>query len=1395
MADGDHSGDSARDRRGTRTPAAGGGATASSPGAPGRSSLTARLHGRGGGALPYQAQLESAFGEDFGGVTTHLGASDVLAAEGALGAAEGDTVAFADSRPPLYLVAHEVAHVAQQRQAGTAAHAARTAVSDDADPAEREADAIAERVVADPTARVTVREAPSARVAFKKRTSSKPSPADDPTGDGPHDQNAYMTVRAYDEQGGLVTMWTGPAYFHGQLPDQFAAKKKKGKWSWTRRGEAYPDGAQLKVDSDRDGKTGTPIAAWAPAEATFIDVSFRGLTDPFGTGKIHVDPSQPLGGIVRFFARAADGAEPLDPDAPGPIHGPLEPFTTQTSGDLVVEQRAEDDVWIWLGRSTLQIAMSGVPGREKYAFTVRAQTSATQRVVEVVSTSGVSTHLDNDASSGQLVCHHRIVDDPSLIQTVRPGALHYVPAVPEIEVGGDNYRCTISMGDSHIHVECIAEDSKFAYFVDPNWSGPAGQERVVHIVATPGVKVDTYRTGDRRLPPPDRQLVANPIYVQDPALVPRQGTPIDPAQYLGADSRRYGHFEGTDEAVHATAYTGNAGVTLRDDARGLSVTIAAADPTLGARFAWYFDDPKVTGHDGILTFRALLGPGMVVHELRLQQPHNILDERAPLANHPYRDIGIDVDIRETADVAAIPVQGTPLTRDVMAPFQVRAADSISYKHGIHPAAVVAMTGLDLVAGAVPVLGDLIDVAEGVAGSDKWGNELELGERLAIGLMALWPVISGGMVKGAGKVGRAAVGGADAIASVLARTGKTAEELQVVLAHVARLDPGAVAAARRIDDAVRVGVDVDPADLRKLDEGLQALGFEKLPRTDVKLRGYDSPHSIEVKGQVPDLPENPVPFAGGQAPEPAPAAPPRTRSSELGAKEAELKAAITEQYRVMAGKTKDKPPKFRVEVLAEKTFTQRFASAKGKAVFTMTDDGPVIFATWRATARDVADEAAHLRQLADPDRAADIRILSERSLADWDQLSVADRLELYQRKLDVEIDAKRRALATLDEGPDRRLAEANLADLEDLQRQVASIDDAQLQKMNAGVIPMPHFLDQPARLFGKEKEVVPGTTKLLDTSEVAGARRPIARDKADADYSSAYGEKDVKEVRQVGDTWQERTFIVSGYDGKIIAVPDPAAGTDQIVVKHGGRTQSYAVEPGADIVVKVGDPVERGSRLANEVPRDYRLVEVVDVDGNVVPRAEIKTLDGKRSGWILRGEEASRRGALAEAQAKAAADFDLATRAKQGEISGFVHLPHRVGGGGFDDVIVEFTGSGDDLQAKIRIREVKDYPNKHVPLSEFTAIDKNWDQNLDHLKRQVRDALSGKPPAGFEKLTKVQIQAIAASLEADVFDVEVILGATTKLGQPGHHASKTLPALEGRVGRPIKVSQLGAQTNT
>lgn len=110
--------------------------------------------------VPHRRRMEAAFGTDFGNVTAHVGdgaARDGLHAMSAEAAARGEQVAFRDAAPTAETVAHELAHVVQQRQAGTPAPArlaSDAAPATSAATAEAEAETAARNVAAGRPAQV-----------------------------------------------------------------------------------------------------------------------------------------------------------------------------------------------------------------------------------------------------------------------------------------------------------------------------------------------------------------------------------------------------------------------------------------------------------------------------------------------------------------------------------------------------------------------------------------------------------------------------------------------------------------------------------------------------------------------------------------------------------------------------------------------------------------------------------------------------------------------------------------------------------------------------------------------------------------------------------------------------------------------------------------------------------------------------------------------------------------------------------------------------------------------------------------------------------------------------------------------------------------------------------------
>jgi Domain of unknown function (DUF4157) len=107
----------------------------------------ARGISEGGGSLPFMDRIQASFGgaHDVGGIQAHTGGAAAAASAdmGASAYASGEHVAFAGA-PDLHTAAHEAAHVVQQRSGVSLSGG----VGQVGDSYERQADAVADRVVA-----------------------------------------------------------------------------------------------------------------------------------------------------------------------------------------------------------------------------------------------------------------------------------------------------------------------------------------------------------------------------------------------------------------------------------------------------------------------------------------------------------------------------------------------------------------------------------------------------------------------------------------------------------------------------------------------------------------------------------------------------------------------------------------------------------------------------------------------------------------------------------------------------------------------------------------------------------------------------------------------------------------------------------------------------------------------------------------------------------------------------------------------------------------------------------------------------------------------------------------------------------------------------------------------
>ncbi len=139
-------------------------------------------------------------------------------------------------------------------------------------------------------------------------------------------------------------------------------------------------------------------------------------------------------------------------------------------------------------------------------------------------------------------------------------------------------RAVIRRGDDVITIEGSRHRNEgYAFHIEAA-SAEAGQ-RVVRIAATVDVAIHEEHGEGDGWTGYERMLVPHLVHVQDPALVPAQGTVIDPKRYLRA--QRIGGISHRSERHSLLAMTGTDGVTVRESVTGAAVRIAARDSKVG----------------------------------------------------------------------------------------------------------------------------------------------------------------------------------------------------------------------------------------------------------------------------------------------------------------------------------------------------------------------------------------------------------------------------------------------------------------------------------------------------------------------------------------------------------------------------------------------------------------------------------------------------------------------------------------------------------------------------------------------------------------------------------------------------------------------------------------------
>jgi hypothetical protein len=547
------------------------------------------------------------------------------------------------------------------------------------------------------------------------------------------------------------------------------------------------------------------------------------------------------------------------------IEGPLPEKTARESDGLIVTQHDALHAEIVYGDS--RVKFNAEPG-DTYAFAIgppirppqppqtselvlsgpdpEAKPVLPQRLIRVTSTRPiVEEEVDREARVLPLVVQTRFVPREQIDEQ----GTGLMGPFEVIESEGEGY-AQLQLEDSMIRIEvdpaagAVAGDLKrrFAYWIDPEWTGPMGNEKRVVIVASPGVSVRKGSPAHAPVIQYGRRLVDEVIRVPHPKLVPEQGTPLSLEKFTSVEVvdpeapkiPSLVGLSGLDGGEHRDAIqiaTGRAGVSILHPWSGARLSLRPMNAAVGAAYAWQIL-PPLNGLPGEI--RAVVGPGVDVElqepvPLRLRDPYG----GTPTPRHEEADTGeglkeqtFELKLVEVADPSDVPVQGTPLNIAHLASRgRYREPDRHQWLGTNDLPFMIATTVVDIGISLIPIVGQLYAIGSFTytmtTGRDVWGREVDEGGKVLMGVGAVLSVLP--LVGGLRSVLRGSADAA-AIARLASRWGVTVEELEAVLARVgANVDGADAALVQRAISAIQKGENFAEAEIPALQRVLAKVG--------------------------------------------------------------------------------------------------------------------------------------------------------------------------------------------------------------------------------------------------------------------------------------------------------------------------------------------------------------------------------------------------------------------------------------------------------------------------------------------------------------------------------------------------------------------------------------------
>jgi hypothetical protein len=396
-------------------------------------------------------------------------------------------------------------------------------------------------------------------------------------------------------------------------------------------------------------------------------------------------------------------------------------------------------------------------------------------------------------------------------------------------------------------------------------------------------------------------------------------------------------------------------------------------------------------------------------------------------------------------------------------------------------------------------------------------------------------------------------------------------------------------------------------------------------------------------------------------------------------------------------------KVEIKVLSDAEFEAFTKSSSAKAVVLIEEGKPRVILREGASPSVLREEGTHLAQMVDPKTSGLVKKLDEANLANWEKMGLAEQLELYQVKIDLEIDAHRRLIANLEDSlakadnaaarealeRELKVVNENLGNLLERADEVAAISPAQKLRISQGLEPKPQYLEQKPRLFHKQREGL----------EIVS------------------GEVHIKGV-EIGDS----------------PLSKQQKGT----------------------VYQVGEHFEEDGRT-------YRLVVQLDEEGKVIRmREEIFNVDKK---WVQRGSEGRERGIVAEAASLKQSDKAAKEAAAKGEQH--IRVPTQDNSGkGFDEARVIFDADGSARIQIIEVKDYPGrYVPGDDFTAIGASLEDNLTKLRKDLSAALLEVQRGKAETALG-MNKKQLKSALAALDEKRLEFEIRVGPETSLAKEG-----------------------------